>query len=236
MNPLPLVLLVDDSPLFLNLYRNYLKTTPVRLEETRSSGAALAFCQRERPALVLVNFDLPDSSGGEFCLRLRALPGLRAIPVLALCDPKRPQEQEACRQAGCTDVLLKPLNRVHFLQVGARHLFGIREVRRPCLVAVRCRGGGGSFQGRGLDISSGGLFVESTAQLRITDPLDLQIQFGRPDSQAPWIDCRGEVAWLNQRDRLTKPSHPAGFGVRFTRMSVEDSGRLADFLETLVNR
>ena len=236
MNQNPLVLLVDDSPLFLNLYRSYLKSTPVQLAERRSSGEALSFCTETRPALVLVNYNLPDATGAACCQSIRALPAKQPIPVIVLCDPKRPQEQEASRQAGCSDILLKPLTRVDFLDVGARHLFGIREVRRPCLVAVHCGRSGSTFIGRGLDLSSGGIFLESGEEIPLGEPLELQIQVGRPGSDAPWINCRGEIAWCNRRGQLTKPSHPVGFGVRFTWMSVEDSGTLADFLDHLLRK
>ncbi len=233
MNQAPLVLLIDDSPLFLNLYRSYLKTTPVRLAETRSCSEALSFCAGERPALVLVNFNLPDATGAVCCRRIRALAGMKQVPVIVLCDPKGPQEESDSRQAGCSDVLFKPLTRMEFLTVGARHLFGIREVRRPCVVSVRCGRKETVFVGRGLDVSSGGIFLESGETVPIGEPLEMEIQLGRPGSAASWISCRGEVAWLNCRGQLVKESHPVGFGVRFTWMRVEDSGALADFLETL---
>jgi CheY-like chemotaxis protein len=233
MNQDPLVLLVDDSPLFLNLYRSYLKSTPVRLAETRSCSEALSFCAGERPALVLVNFNLPDATGADCCRQIRTVPGMKPMPVIVVCDPKQPQEESASRQAECSDVLFKPLRRMEFLSVGARHLFGIREVRRPCLVSVRCGRRGTAFVGRGLDMSGGGIFIESDEAVPLGEPLEMEIQLGRPGSAASWMGCRGEVAWLNRRGQLVKESHPVGFGVRFTWMKVEDSGALADFLETL---
>lgn len=232
----PLVLLVDDSPLFLNLYRSYLKSTPVQLVERSSAAEALAFCRQSRPALVLVNYRLPDTTGAECCQSIRALPAMQPIPVVVLCDPKCPEEQAASRQAGCSDILHKPLNRVEFLDVGARHLFGIREVRRPCLVAVHCGRRGTTFISRGLDLSSGGIFLESAEELADGESLELQIQLGRPGSDASWMNCKGEIAWRNRRGQLTKPSHPVGFGVRFTWMTVEDSGALHDFLENLLRK
>ena len=67
--------------------------------------------------------------------------------------------------AGCEGVLSKPLDRRRFLELGRSFLAGIRENRRLCLFRVRYRVGEKLFIGKGLDISGGGLFLESAEPL-----------------------------------------------------------------------
>lgn len=228
------ILLVDDSPIFLNIYKSFLRTTPARLHEARTAAAALELATQVKPQLIYMALDLPDGSGIACCRALRAGSATRSTPVILICDRDSPAQREECAAAGGSAVLVRPLDRVTFLDTGARFLFGIREVRRPCLVTVHCLNPSRTFSARGLDLCSGGIFLECAEQLPLNEPLRLEVQLCRPGGNAPWITCSGEVAWINGRGHIFKPSHPIGFGIRFTDMSIADSGLLADFLETLL--
>lgn len=226
------ILLVDESKVFLNLYRQFLRTTPAEIREARSAAEALAICRHERPSLVYMSYDLPDGNGADCCRQLRTDERLRHVPVILICDRRDPAQEASCRQVDCNGVLTRPIDRIRFLDLGRNFLFGIREIRRPCRVVVQCGDGGRTFATRGLDICSGGIFLEGCETLAPNTALKLQIHLGATP-QSPSIDCAGEVAWINRRAAPRKPSHPCGIGIRFTAMTAEASGALADFLETL---
>lgn len=228
-----LILLVDESPVFLTVYKQFLKTVPASLLAARRADEALELCRQHKPNLIYMSFDLPDMNGAECCRQIKGDPHLRTTPVVLICDGQRPEQQQSGRQAGCDGLLNKPVERHRFLSIGKDFLAGIREVRRSCLVTVRCLRQGRNFNARGLDICSGGIFVETSEVLEEGEFLQLDIQLCRPSATGSWIKCTGAVAWRNERERPCKPSHPVGFGVRFTAMSVEDSGALSDFLEKL---
>jgi len=230
---MPSILLVDESPVFLTIYKQFLKTVPASLLAARKGGEALDLCRQHKPNLVYMSYDLADMDGAECCRQIKQDPALRGTPVVLICDGQRPEQQKNGRLAGCDGLLSKPVERHRFLSIGKGFLTGIREVRRSCLIMVRCLRADRVFTARGLDICSGGVFVETAEALAEGEELQLEIQLSRPAQQGPWIICRGAVAWRNERERPTKASHPVGFGVRFTEMSVADSGALSDFLEKL---
>lgn len=227
------ILLVDESKIFLTIERQFLRTALATLHEARSAAEALALCQEKRPHLVYISYELPGQNGAEFCRALKQDPQLRRIPVIVICEEARPDQVAASEKAGCDGVLVKPLDRLRFLEVGRSFLVGIRELRRSCMVTARYRGKPGDFTTRGLDISSGGVFLASNEHPPLGEMLQLQIQLCRPGGDGPWIEAAGAVAWINERINPTKPSHPPGFGVRFTDMTVQASGALSDYLTAM---
>lgn len=227
------ILLVDESKIFLTIERQFLRTALATLHEARSTTEALAICREKRPHLVYVSYELPGQNGAELCRLLKQDPQLRRIPVVVICEESRPDQVAICQQAGCDGVLIKPLDRMRFLEVGRSFLVGIRELRRSCLMTVRYQGKSGNSTARGLDISSGGLFIDNGEHPPIGEMVQLQIQLCRPGGDGPWIEATGAVAWINERGNPTKPSHPQGFGVRFTDMTVQASGALSDYLAAM---
>ena len=229
----PTILLVDESKVFLTIERQFLRTSRAEVLEARNAADALTLCRQQRPSLAYISYDLPDRCGAELCRELKGDPNLSRMPVVMVCDDKCPTQVESSRASGSDGVLLKPLDRLRFLEVGRSFLVGIREVRRTCLLTVGCEGTGKVFVTRGHDISSGGIFLAAGELLPQGSKVHLDIILARPGQNGARIGCEGIVAWHNLRDNPMKPSHPMGFGVSFTAMSVADSGLLSDFLLAL---
>jgi len=227
------ILLVDDSRFFLTIEKQFLRNTPATVLEAQNAEQLFELCRREKPDLIYLASDLPGTSGIECCRRLKSDPGSAAIPVILVCDEDRPEQLDACRQAGCEGVLIKPLDRRRFLELGRSFLAGIRESRRLYLFRVRYRAGEQRFAGKGLDISSGGLFLESPEPLPAGTLLQLDIQLSRPDQAGPWISCSGLVAWVNTRENPLKPNHPVGVGVKFTQVPEKSAAVLNGFLHSM---
>jgi CheY-like chemotaxis protein len=70
-----------------------------------SVTGALTFVEHLRPALVVADTHVQDSGGLRICERLKAQPGMRDVPVIAVDDGATLAE---ARQAGCDDVVPDP--------------------------------------------------------------------------------------------------------------------------------
>jgi CheY-like chemotaxis protein len=79
----PLILVVDDDALQVELLRDMLELRGYRVAEA-AGGDAMAVARREGPDLILLDMLMPDVGGGEVCAQLRAEPGTAAIPIVAL--------------------------------------------------------------------------------------------------------------------------------------------------------
>ncbi|NIQ94589.1 MAG: hypothetical protein GWN87_10515, partial [Desulfuromonadales bacterium] len=73
-----------------------------------------------------------------------------------------------------------------------------------------CAVDGDSFTGIGLDISAGGLFVDSKDIFEVGKVVELEFRLFEDDEDP--VRCRGAVTWYNQRPDPIKPDYPNGFG------------------------
>ena len=94
-----------------------------------------------------------------------------------------------------------------------------REPRKICLFEVKCNIDDNTFTGIGLDISSGGLFVDSKEQFGIGKIVEMEFRLFEDVENS--LRCRGAITWYNQRPDPIKPDYPNGFGVRF--LEIEDA-------------
>jgi uncharacterized protein (TIGR02266 family) len=173
---------------------------------------------------------MPEMDGDEACRRIKAHPEIAAIPVIMVTQGGRASDLERCHAAGCDDVVLKPINRSQFLEVSRRHLDLIdRETPR---YPARLEIGYGSppeveLKDFSVNISTGGLFLETSHGLGIGTPLTLCINL--PDRERP-LRCSARVAWVNPSETPLKPNLPAGVGLQFINLSLEELHLLRDFL------
>jgi RNA polymerase sigma factor (sigma-70 family) len=80
----------------------------VRTASTGEEG--LAALRQERPTLLLLDINLPDTDGYRICEQLRADPAFADLPVLMLTVRRRPEEWLKGFSCGANDYLAKPFD------------------------------------------------------------------------------------------------------------------------------
>lgn len=224
------ILLVDESRFFLTIEKQFLRNVPVTILEAQSAAQTLAFCQTDRPQLIYLAQEITGMKGTECCLKIKADPTLRQIPIVMVCEPG---EEKDCLLAGCDGVLHKPIDRHRFLEIGRSFLAGIRERRRSCLISAKVESESASFNAYGLDISSGGIFLDTLTKLPIGTAVRLDIHLARPHETGPHIDCQGVVAWHNTKENPQKPNHPVGMGIKFNELTTQAAAVINGFLHSV---
>jgi len=213
------IVLADDSRFFRAIEAQFLRKIPVEIFETGSCEETMAVVRDKSPDLVYLAFSLPPKDGAACCRLIKSDPELASIPVVIVCDKDQPLQAKEALQSGCDTCLFKPLDRQSFLQPGWEFLSGIREPRQPSFFPVFFSVGGESYQGKSLDISGGGMFIESKANLPAGTRLKLV--FKLPDELQTEIHCEAEISWPNDRANPLKLHYPDGFGVKFLDMTPE---------------
>jgi diguanylate cyclase (GGDEF)-like protein len=102
------VLALDDDPVVLASLRALLEPRGVRLtvlDDPRGFWDAL---ERERPDLVVVDFDMPHASGADLCRVVRGDARWSALPVLVLTGRADAETVERVFAAGADDFVSKP--------------------------------------------------------------------------------------------------------------------------------
>jgi diguanylate cyclase (GGDEF)-like protein len=130
-DPVARVLVIDDDVTVRMLMRAALQK--VGLDVTLAVGGVegLRLFNEQRCDLVMLDVDMPDLSGHEVCIRLRALAG-DLLPIVMVTGMEDAASVEAAYESGATDFIAKPINwglvghRVHYLLRAARALKGLR--------------------------------------------------------------------------------------------------------------
>ncbi len=126
----PLVLHVEDNPMNLRLMRQIFARRPdLELREAVTAEHGLEQIRAERPALILMDINLPGMDGYAALRALQADPATAAIPVIAVSANAMKGDAERGLAAGFEAYLSKPLNLQHLLDVLAQHLPPTRGAR-----------------------------------------------------------------------------------------------------------
>jgi len=226
------ILLVDDTRLFLELEKSFLKLSPVKILTASNGEEALEIARKERPDLVFMDIHMPGMGGAACCGEMKSDPALRTIPVVMVTASGKEEDLEICRQAGCDGYVTKPIDRRRFLEKARSYLDAIdrREQRIPYRAPVICTLDGFSFTGTSEDLSLGGVYVASGTVPREKCELALEIRITGPASTT--VKARGVVAWENGPGKRKKASLPPGFGVEFIGMQDSEGEIIRSFVES----
>lgn len=225
------ILLADDVALFLELEKTLFRRENFTLLVARNGQEAFELIALQRPDLVFMDLYMPVMNGDECCRRVKDDARLRSTPIVMVTQGGREEDLARCRQAGCDEILLKPINRHLFVET-ARRLLAVtaRETQRV-RARIKVRYGTDRQHLLGnytVNISTGGLFLETDAPLPVDTPLALE--FNLPRRQTP-ISCAGKVAWVNHQAQLHKPELSSGMGVQFIDLRLDDMYAIRDFIK-----
>jgi len=114
--PGELILLVEDNDNNRLLIRDVLQASGYRLVEAENAEDGLRLAAEQRPALILMDIQLPGMNGIEALQRLRGDPATRAIPVIAVTASAMTQDRRQIMAAGFDGYQPKPISVKGFLQ------------------------------------------------------------------------------------------------------------------------
>jgi len=116
-----LILIIEDNDKNRKLVREVLQVTGYRTVEAETAEEGLRLAREARPALVLMDLQLPGMDGFAALAALRADATTQAIPVIAVTASAMSHQRPQILAAGFDDYQTKPLSVRAFLQ-------GVREV------------------------------------------------------------------------------------------------------------
>lgn len=116
------VLLVEDNPVNRTVVEAMLRSLGLQVSVAGDGAQAVSMASQEKYALILMDCRLPVMDGYEATRRIRELPGLEALPIIALTANARHGDRDICLQAGMNDYLAKPFKRTDLQQVLQRWL------------------------------------------------------------------------------------------------------------------
>ncbi len=124
-SPLPLasgrtVLIADDNEANTRHMEDYLRAHGFQVRLARDGEEAVRLCREVKPAVVLMDIQMPRFNGLEAIRLLRAEAGTAAVPMVALTALAMPGDRERCLEAGADAYLSKPVRLAEVLEVVKR--------------------------------------------------------------------------------------------------------------------
>lgn len=224
---MPKVLILAPEELAPELARTLLWKRDVERVFVSSPALALDVARSFIPTLVVVDVDDAEAAAA-FVERLRECPGTRRCSLVVLAPSATPEEDEALRRAGANLVLSGPVDparwnaRLETLLAVPRRLkasFALRFARGSALAA-----GVPGHEAVALDVSVGGMLIETLTPLAAEDRLDLRFALpGQP----------GELRVTGAVVRVTSGGLGVRCGVRFVMVHGDAVERIRAFMESV---
>ncbi|MDC8787056.1 HD domain-containing phosphohydrolase [Roseateles koreensis] len=124
------ILIVDDTPINLVLFEGLVK----KLANCSSTTFAdpvqgLLWAQAHTPDLIVLDYMMPNLNGIEFIQRLRSIPGKENQLILMVTANDQKDVRYQALDAGASDFLTKPIDRLEFL-ARTRNLLALSAAQR----------------------------------------------------------------------------------------------------------
>lgn len=210
------LLIVDDEPQNLALMRQIL-APHFRLVFANSGNEALSAASRHRPALVLLDVQMPDVDGYEVCRALKNDPRTASIPVIFVTGLADIGNEAAGFAAGAVDYICKPISPEIVLARVNTHLSLVRatelEASYRDAIAMLAEAGHYNDSDTGVHIwrmaayarvlaQASGWVADHAAQLELAAPMHDTGKIGIPDQ----ILCK--PAKLDADEWVIMKTHP----------------------------
>ena len=120
------ILIIEDNEQNLYLESFILQKNGHEVMQARNGETGIAMAAQTRPALILLDIQLPGMDGYAVARELRKNPDIATVPIVAVTSYAMAGDRDRILEAGCTDYIEKPINPDTFHAEIARYLNGGR--------------------------------------------------------------------------------------------------------------
>lgn len=121
---MPVILIVEDNPVNLELLRDLLSAAGHTVAEAEDAQTCWVRLHSRRPDLILMDVQLPDTDGYTLTRQIKQDAVFRDIPIVAVTAYAMRGDQEKALAAGCAAVITKPIHVMEFQKAISRFLPG----------------------------------------------------------------------------------------------------------------
>jgi CheY-like chemotaxis protein len=124
------VLIAEDDPVNRLVARDLLQGWGAAVTEADNGRDTVALAAEGGLDIILMDIQMPEMDGYEACRAIRALPGGKALPIIALTAHALTDERRQCEAAGMNDYVTKPVE-PDLLYAALCRSLGLRAERGP---------------------------------------------------------------------------------------------------------
>jgi two-component system cell cycle response regulator DivK len=129
---MPRVLYIEDNNDNRNLVRRILMASDFDFFVTEADSArkGIEIALIEPPDLILMDLSMPDMDGLTATKRIRSIPELSGVPIIALTANAMDSDRDRSLEAGCDGYIKKPIDVDKFPDEIIRYIRSRRDERR----------------------------------------------------------------------------------------------------------
>jgi two-component system, cell cycle response regulator DivK len=118
------VLLVEDTEDNRQMMRKLLEMSGYQVVEATNGEEAVTVASEQHPQIILMDLSLPLIDGLAATRRIRSLPGLDKVPIIAVSAHDTADFHSEALAAGCNAYITKPINYPELEEIVSRLLPG----------------------------------------------------------------------------------------------------------------
>ena len=131
------VLYIEDMMVNRRLVKKCLQMMDYNFIEAEDGYSGLQQARYEQPDIILVDIHLPDMNGIEVAHKLREIPGMENVPLIALTADVTRSIEDQCLNGDFDAYLNKPISKSRLLSVVQQLLQASDETREMARVHAK---------------------------------------------------------------------------------------------------
>ena len=112
----PVVMVVDDDLMLMEMYEAFLEGMNLKVIKVMDNTTTVAMAEKLHPDLLIMDILMPNITGLQILVMIKAKPTTKDIPVLMITGEQSMGDIETAFQLGAADYVVKPVNRATFEQ------------------------------------------------------------------------------------------------------------------------
>ena len=189
------ILVVDDEAEICRMVKTMIEALGVEVHTSSDSREAAVILERDKFDGVMLDVAMPGLDGFQLARRIRSTPPNRQVPIIMMTGMDDVETMRRAFEAGVTLFIGKPISRERVYAIfraarGAMLAERRRSARLPYRTGVNCVWEEQRFNSTSVNISEGGMALESSGPAKIGELI--RLEFSLPDARQP-IKVTGKI-------------------------------------------
>ena len=189
------ILLVDDEPEICRMVKTMVEPLGVEVRTSSDSREAALILEHDKFDGIMLDVAMPGLDGFQLARKIRSTPPNQRVPIIMMTGMDDVETMRRAFEVGVTFFIGKPVSRERINAIfrtarGAMLAERRRSARLPYRAAVNCVWEEERFNSTSINISEGGMALESSGAAVVGDTLTLE--FNMPEAKQP-IKVTGKI-------------------------------------------
>ncbi|RME80663.1 MAG: response regulator [Planctomycetota bacterium] len=110
------IMVVEDNPKNMMLICDLLEYKGYQTISCYNAQEALEKLKSIKPSLILMDIQLPQIDGLTLTAKIREMPGMEKVPIVAVTALAMENERKRILESGCNGYIVKPINTRSFVK------------------------------------------------------------------------------------------------------------------------